>query len=373
VAIGGQGADIALDEPRGVLYIADFTANRIDVMTLADQTIHKSFNVNPQPGSLSLSPDGQFLVVVHFGNFAAPAASNNALTVIHLADGTRQTFGLAYPPLGVAFGNDGLALIVTTTDFELFEPITGSLVEIATIGALVAKTLPQPLGSFPPNIVAASLNVNANSSLIIGLTDTIQFSYNTSNHQISIIGYTASPPLGPRVVSVSGDGSYYISGWALYLCGGGGPLTGCTTTGPLAASFDNPSGILNVGSHAIDSNSNTVYAQIPGSAADKPTLLIADADNLNVRDKLQLPENLAGKSVLNAAATVMYSISASGVMVLPVGTGSRRLKRTSSFATVSATWVKSPSLLRSWTWEGAIFPLVFRRRPRECISPRHPA
>jgi uncharacterized protein (TIGR03437 family) len=320
VAIGGQGADIALDEPRGVLYIADFTANRIDVMTLADQTIHKSFNVNPQPGSLSLSPDGQFLVVVHFGNFAAPAASNNALTVIHLADGTRQTFGLAYPPLGVAFGNDGLALIVTTTDFELFEPITGSLVEIATIGALVAKTLPQPLGSFPPNIVAASLNVNANSSLIIGLTDTIQFSYNTSNHQISIIGYTASPPLGPRVVSVSGDGSYYISGWALYLCGGGGPLTGCTTTGPLAASFDNPSGILNVGSHAIDSNSNTVYAQIPGSAADKPTLLIADADNLNVRDKLQLPENLAGKSVLNAAATVMYSISASGVMVLPVGT-----------------------------------------------------
>src|SRR5580698_2330648 len=84
VAIGGQGADIALDEPRGVLYIADFTANRIDVMTLSDQSIHKSINVNPQPGSLSLSPDGQYLVVVHFGNFAAPAASNNALTVIHL-------------------------------------------------------------------------------------------------------------------------------------------------------------------------------------------------------------------------------------------------------------------------------------------------
>src|SRR5271170_7349104 len=74
VAIGGQGADLALDEPRGVLYIADFTANRIDVMTLADHTVHTSFNVNPQPGSLSLSPDGQYLVIVHFGNFAAPAA-----------------------------------------------------------------------------------------------------------------------------------------------------------------------------------------------------------------------------------------------------------------------------------------------------------
>jgi uncharacterized protein (TIGR03437 family) len=322
VAIGGQGADIALDEARGVLYIADFTANRIDVMTLSDLTVHQSINVNPQPGSLSMSPDGQFLVVVHFGNNAAPTSSNNALTVIHLADGTRQTFGLAYPPLGVAFGNDGLALISTTTDFELFEPVSGSLTQITTITALVAKTLPQPLGSFPPNIVAASMNVNSDSSVIVGLSDTMQFSYNTSNHQVSVIGYTASPALAPRVVSVAGDGSFYIAGWALYLCGGGA-FTGCTTQGPLAASFLNPSGILNKGSHAIDLSSNTVYAQIPQSATDKPTLLIADADNLNIRDRLQLPENLAGKSILNAAKTVMYSISDSGVTVLPVGTLSR--------------------------------------------------
>jgi uncharacterized protein (TIGR03437 family) len=318
VAIGGQGADLALDEARGVLYIADFTANRIDVMTLSDLKVHTSINVNPQPGSLSMSPDGQFLVVVHFGNFAAPASSNNALTVIHLADNSRQTFGLAYPPLGVAFGNDGLALIATTTDFELFNPATGSLTEITTFAALAAKTLPQPLGSFPPNIIAASMNVNSDSSVIIGLTDTIQFSYNTSNHQIYVIGYTASPALAPRVVSVSGDGSFYLAGWAMYQCGGGA-FTGCTTQGPLSASFANPSGILNIGSHAIDISSNTVYAQIPSTATDKPTLMIADADNLNVRDRLQLPENLAGKSVLNAAATVMYSISASGVTVLPVG------------------------------------------------------
>jgi uncharacterized protein (TIGR03437 family) len=319
VAIGGQGSDLALDEARGVLYVANFTANRIDVVTLSDNSVHRSINVNPQPGSLALSPDGQFLVVVHFGNFAAPAASNNALTVIHLADGTRQTFGLAYPPLGVAFGNDGLALIATTTDFALFEPISGSLTEIVTFAALAAKTLPQPLASFPPNIIAASMNVNANSSVIIGMTDTIQFSYNTSNHQVSVIGYTSSPVLAPRVVSVSADGSFFLAGWGLFLCGGNS-FTGCTTQGPLAASFPSPSGIPNKGSHAIDIGSNTVYAQIPATATDAPTLMIADADNLNIRDRLQLPENLAGKSVLNAAATVMYSISDSGVMVLPVGT-----------------------------------------------------
>jgi uncharacterized protein (TIGR03437 family) len=60
--------------------------------------------------------------------------------------------------------------------------------------------------------------------------------------------------------------------------------------------------------------------------------MIADADNLTIRDRIQLPENLAGKSILNAAATVMYSISASGVTVLPVGTLSRvhRIQATQS-------------------------------------------
>ena len=37
VAIGGHAADLALDEGRGVLYIANFTANRVDVMSLARQ------------------------------------------------------------------------------------------------------------------------------------------------------------------------------------------------------------------------------------------------------------------------------------------------------------------------------------------------
>jgi uncharacterized protein (TIGR03437 family) len=332
VGIGGQAADLALDGPRGVLYIADFTANRIDVMTLSDQTIHRSINVNPQPGSLALSPDGQFLVVVHFGNFAAPATSNNAMTVIRLADGTRQTFGLPFAPLGVMFGYDGLALIATTTDFQLFDPVTGSLTQIETIQALVAKTLPQPLGSFPPNIISASMNTNPSASVIIGLTDTIKFSYNTSTHSVSVIGYVSSPAQGPRVVSVSADGTSYLAGWGLYNCGGGGAISGCTTTGPLAASFLMPSGILNIGSHAMDSASNTVYAQVPSLAGERPVLMIADADNLTVRERLLLPENLAGKSVLNSAATVMYSISASGVMVLPVGSLSKahRLQATQS-------------------------------------------
>src|SRR5258707_14762748 len=93
VPIGGQAADLVLDERRGVLYVANFTANRIDVVSLSDYSIRRSMNVNPQPGSLALSPDGRFLVIVHFGNFAPPATSDNALTVINLLDNSRQVFG----------------------------------------------------------------------------------------------------------------------------------------------------------------------------------------------------------------------------------------------------------------------------------------
>ena len=51
VPIGGHASDIALDEARGVLYVANFTANRIEVMSTADYSIRSSMNVAPQPGA----------------------------------------------------------------------------------------------------------------------------------------------------------------------------------------------------------------------------------------------------------------------------------------------------------------------------------
>src|SRR5215467_12106239 len=99
VPIAGSASDIALDESRGLLYIANFTANRIDVMSTADYSIRTSMNVAPQPGALALSPDSQFLVVTHYGNFTPPAASNNVVTLINLTSNTRQTFVTGDPPL----------------------------------------------------------------------------------------------------------------------------------------------------------------------------------------------------------------------------------------------------------------------------------
>jgi uncharacterized protein (TIGR03437 family) len=48
-------------------------------------------------------------------------------------------------------------------------------------------------------------------------------------------------------------------------------------------------------------------------------MLIMDSDNLTFRDRISIPEDMVGRAVLNAAATVLYAVSESGVMVLPVG------------------------------------------------------
>ena len=141
---------------------------------------------------------------------------------------------------------------MTTNDFLLFEPASGSTQVLDTVVGVTAKTLPVAPANFPAQIIAASLGVSADGLHVYGLTDTIRFSYNVRTKEIVSLGYQASPPLGPRVVSVSRDGSYYTADWALF-----------DPNGPLIAQFDNPSGQLNIGSHAIDFSAGIIYAQIP--------------------------------------------------------------------------------------------------------------
>lgn len=323
VPIGGHAADIALDESRGVAYVANFGAGRIDLVSLAEKAVTSAIPVAPYPGSLALSADGQYLLIAHFGNFTAPSSPANALTLVNLVTGGKQTFTMGDPPLAVGFGADGQALVVTTTQFLLFDPASGAIHAIDTIAGVTARTLPVPPATFPPQIVAASIGVSDDGLWMYGITDTLRFRYDVANRTVRSAGYTSDPPQGPRVVSVSRDGHYFTAGWGVF-----------DSTGRLLAEFPNPSGQLNVGSHAIDSAAGLIYAQIPqagsqsttGGAAptvQPPILMVADADNLTVRERLFLPENLAGRSLLNAARNTMYSVSDSGLLILPVGSLTR--------------------------------------------------
>lgn len=314
VPIGGQGADLALDEARGVLYVANYTANRIEVMSLTNYTIQTSINVPSQPSSIALSPDGRYLVIAHFGNFAPPASSANALTVIELETNSRQTFAMGTAPLGVAFGLDNRALVVTTQEFIIFDPVSGTTQVIATLADLAAKTLPQPAASFPTNIVSSSVSASGDGLWIWGFGDNLMFRYDVVNRALSSGLYTASPPLGPRAVSVSRDGRRTAMGWGIQ-----------NFDFYNLAEYANPSGVLNLGTVLLDSSRGLVYGQVASKDTTSATTVVApvlhvgDWDNLATRERIQMPENLAGKSVLSSDTNTMYSISDSGIMVIPVG------------------------------------------------------
>ena len=328
VPIAGPASDIALDESRGVLYIANFTANRIEVMSTSDYSIHSSMNVAPQPGALALSFDSQFLLIAHYGNFTPPDPSRNAITLINLRSNTRQTFATGDPPLGVAFTADGQALIVTTTSFVSLDPVSGAMQVMATFANL-GLSLPTALATFPSQVISAALATSADGSTVYGIASSgssqVFYRYRANERQLYAIGMVAVPTPLPRV-SVAADGSW---------C-----MIGQYRLDPMAidlAQFPNSTTSAKIGGNAIDSTNGIVYAQIltaspqtttstipattpaPAQPAGPPVLFIMDADNLTVRDTLSLPENIVGRSVLSSAADAMYAITDSGVTVLPVG------------------------------------------------------
>lgn len=328
IVIGGQAADLALDERRGVLYVANFTGNRIEVLSTATGTIQTSFNVAAQPGALSLSPDNRYLLIAHYGNFATPNQPRNALTLIDLDSNQRQTFSMSSVPLSVAFGSDGNALVVTNNAFLIFDPITGTTRTLTTINELSLKTLPVPFNNFPQNVVASSSQSTKDFTRIYGVvqgstndSDVMVYRYDV-NRSLILAGRVSTPPLGPRTISTNTFGTNVLVGWAL--------LDENFTN---VAQFPGPIGTLNIGGHVFDTARGLIYAQMNetpatsgtggtggASAIDQPKILqVLEADNLAVRDRIQLPENLTGKALLSSDGNTVFASSESGVMILPVG------------------------------------------------------
>ncbi|HWB84078.1 MAG TPA: hypothetical protein VG675_08060 [Bryobacteraceae bacterium] len=335
VAIGGQAADIALDESRGVVYVSNFAAHRIDVVSTADFTIHTSMNVPDAPGALALSPDFRLLAVAHYGDVSGSLSLTNppnAVTLINLNDHTHQTIGTGDTPLGVAFINDGRLLVVTTTSFLLLDPVSGYVQPVDTFANL-SKSLAIGAGTFPPQVVETEMAASADGYTVYGIADAgagnaaqVLYRYDARQNQVFTFSLPATPTLLPRI-SVAADGSWAMAGYAVF-----------DRYGHELAQYPDVVASANITGNAIDSKSGIIYAQIPDastplgppfspavspaaqvSSTKLPVLSIMDADNLTVRDRVGMPENIIGRAVLNAAGTMLYAVSDSGLMVLPIG------------------------------------------------------
>jgi uncharacterized protein (TIGR03437 family) len=344
VSIGGTASDIALDETRGVLYIADFGCGCIDIMSLADNSIQSTINVANFPTAIALAPSGRYLVGVHDANFsssiptASPVAGGNLVTVIDLNTQAQTVYTLGEPGLGVTFVNTlsgdqgGLAVIVTTTNLLTLDPETGRINLISSLTA-PSQEIPQPSPISPGQFTQTAINTSADGWTAWGICNAetgnqqVIFHYDAFNSSYGWGTWTTSPPLLPRV-SVSKDGSYAMIGWSQF-----------NWNLSIVARYPNviaPTTTDNATGHAWDSIHNLIYAQIPDTAQSPgaptassntlptistpgPALMIMDGDNLQYEDRLSLQENLVGRAILNKAATVMYAVSDSGVTVLPIG------------------------------------------------------
>src|SRR5260370_35332182 len=75
VIIGGHASDLALDESRGRLYIANFAGRRIDVMSTSDNTLRTPIPLAGagDTGSIALSPDSRYLAAANYDSCAGCA------------------------------------------------------------------------------------------------------------------------------------------------------------------------------------------------------------------------------------------------------------------------------------------------------------
>ncbi len=344
--VGGHPADIALDESRGQLYIANFTALEIDVMSTKDNTIRTTISLPSHPSGVALSPDSSYLVVSEYQNGTSTQTNGglDGVTVINLNSNGQQNFTTGDPALGVVCLNtgqgSGLALIATATGFYLLDPVSGQL-QLLTSFANLSKTLPVAQATFPAQITQTQMTVSADGHWVWGIADAgtpaqLIFRLNVASMSFDAQTWITSPLLLPRVTAAA-DGSSALIGWSLFApnpCGGGFMIK---------ARYPQAVASTTVTGHAANSKNgltDTIYGQIfdptqptgppyypatqTGTTAVKPpTLAIMDADNLTVRDKLYLPENLVGRGLLDSAGNNMYAISDSGVTVLPVGSLNR--------------------------------------------------
>jgi len=285
--------------------------------------------------------------VAHYGNITPADPSRNAVTLINLTDNTRQTFSTGDTPLGLTFLADNTALIVTTTSLVQFDPISGAMKVIDTFANL-GKQLPVALNTFPSQVILATLSTNPDRSVVYGIADDggLQafYRFDLRTGQIFAVGIVAAPKPLPRV-SVAADGSWAIVGQYKL-----------DARAFNLAQFPNSISSSNIGGVAIDSNANIIYSQILSGAASSttattgpagttgpvaaapalPVLNILDADNLYVKESLAIPENITGRSVLSAAGDVLYTVSDSGVMILPVGKLNQQHRLTATQSSVSA-------------------------------------
>ena len=324
IALPGHINDVAVDEVRQLVYAGNFSAGRVEVISMTTNQRISSFPTSPEPSAMSgmaMSLDARFLVAINVP-VTSGVAQLASITAINLNDSSdRRHFPLADTPLAVTFISGGDALIVTTTRLLLFDPEDGSTRELIDLENPPADViLPAPLPTFPREVVTASVATSADGNWVYGLSDAFLFVYQvfqpTGLLSFRLTDGLVKPPVFNEV-SVSGDGQYAMMAQLL-------------VNRRLRIVADTPEAVDgdgSIGAHAIDSGIDTVYVSFDTAPEfqvgedEHPAsgvLQLMDLDNLLVRKRIRIAERLTGPITLDTAGETMYGVSESGLLHMPL-------------------------------------------------------
>ena len=334
VPVVGSLLDIVLDEGRNRLYLVNPSFNRIEVYAVAQRRFLTPVAVDRMPISAAVSRSGKYLYVTCFDGTSLNVIDLDALTVA-------GRISLPAKPEGVAVGADERVLITTigtglnnqANTLLIYDP---SAAEGRAIGNVVIAPPPAQSPRLPPPsgrlaLAARSrLAATPDGRYIIGLTNInnttgVAFVYEAASGSV-----LRSRQIGniSTVVSVAPDGSKFMAGLTLFDTE---TLSVLAQQNAANAPFPFQGGAQfsltdNVGGSVFSPDGAWLFSAFnipplanPPARPNVSQLLVNDPDNLLIQLALQLGENIAGKMVISSDGGVIYALSESGFMILPVG------------------------------------------------------
>ncbi len=335
---GASYSDIVLDEPRSLLYLVNSGLARVEVYNLKTRGYQTPIATDAEPVSAAISKDRAFLYVTSY--------SSSTLDIIDLSKNQLvNRIGLPTSPEGVAVGGDGRALITaisatggTANTLLIYDPSpSASLAPIQAVSVVPPASTPPVLP--PPsnrayNSFRSRVMASPDGKYIVGVNATatlrVVFVYETASGTVL---RSRSVTNLSTVLAVSPDSSKFMAGPALFDLQTLQVLAQeNTANAPFVFPAGNASNFnlqANQGGSVFSPDGTSLYAAfniapVGSTRANTTELLVNDPDNLLINLGIQMPENLAGKMVVDSTGANVYGISDSGFIILPVGTISQQ-------------------------------------------------
>jgi DNA-binding beta-propeller fold protein YncE len=328
VPIVGRVSDLVYDDRRDLVYLANYSQNRVEVYSVSQRRITTSIATSPQPDSLALSPDRLTLWV------ASQQAST--LSSINLSNNSvNADFPLNARPDAIAVGNDGKVLIYGGTGLLCFDPASQSLLQlqisppaVPATGTTAATTSALPQG------FRAGLMASDDGKVIVGLG--VAGTGNSPSMRLFIYEVASGSVVRSRnvsglssILSVAPDGSRFMAGPFLFETSS---LTILARAGYIPSSTEQLTG-----GSVFSPDGSTVFASFSTQTpihplnTNQPAFSTATTSTSGVIQALtgwsltpqlglRLPETITAKVVRSKDGQNLFALSPSGFMAIPIGT-----------------------------------------------------